>query len=162
MPCFGDCVWICAKYLLSILSNANKFRTPGTLRTIGYPSEINLRLKSREISFAHNSCSRSPLALKFCTEHGSIIAVLCAKFQIDWTIETDVVDERDLSFRINDTTTKPTRCPTTNNDGWLLHMNHKTRECNNWVWPQTSTVMDGLTWWDGYGPAEYWMHIHNH
>ena len=33
----------------------------------------------------------------FCTEHGSITAVHCAKFQTDWTIETDVMDERDFA-----------------------------------------------------------------
>ena len=44
------------------------------------------------------------IALKFCTEHGSITAVLCAKFQIDWTIETGVMDERDFArfeFKMN-------------------------------------------------------------
>ena len=53
-----------------------------------------LKLKFREISFAHNSCFSWPITLKFCTEHDSITAVLCAKFQTDWTIETDVVEEQ--------------------------------------------------------------------
>ena len=66
------------------------------LCNIGYPSEIHLKLKFHEISFAHNSCFSSPIALKFCTEHDSVTAVLCAKFQTDWTIETDVMDERDF------------------------------------------------------------------
>ena len=51
----------------------------------------------REISFAHNSCFSWPIALKFCTEHGSFTAVLFAKFQTDWTIKTDVMDERDFA-----------------------------------------------------------------
>ena len=55
------------------------------------------KLKSHEISFAHNSCFSWPIPLKFCTEHGSITAVLCAKFQTDWIIEMDVMDERDFA-----------------------------------------------------------------
>ena len=65
------------------------------LYNIRYPSEIHIKLKSREISFAHNSCFSWPIALKLCAEHGSIIAVLCAKFQTDWTNEIS----RDLSLR---------------------------------------------------------------
>ena len=68
------------------------WRDPGSLWNIRYPSEIHLKLKSREISFAHNPCFSWPITLKFCTEHGSITAMLCAKFQTDWTIETDVMD----------------------------------------------------------------------
>ena len=71
--------------------------SPGALCNIRYPSEIHLKLKSREISFAHNSCLSWLIALKFCTEYGCITAVLCAKFQIDWTIETDVMDERNFA-----------------------------------------------------------------
>ena len=67
--------------------------TAGALCNIGYPSEIHLKLKSREILYAHNSCLSWPIILKFCTEHGSITAVLCANFQTDWTIETDVMDQ---------------------------------------------------------------------
>ena len=56
---------------------------PGALCNIGYPSEIYLKLKSREISVAHISCFSWPIILKFCTEHGSITAVICAKLQAD-------------------------------------------------------------------------------
>ena len=69
----------------------------GALCNIRYPSEIHLKLKSRKISFAHNSCFSWPIAFKFCTVHGSITTVLCATFQTDWTIETDVMDERDFA-----------------------------------------------------------------
>ena len=58
----------------------------------------------REISFAYNSCSSWPIALTFCTKHGSITAVLSAKFQTDWTIETDAMDEPDFArfeFKMN-------------------------------------------------------------
>ena len=51
-----------------------------TLCNIGYPSEIHLKLKSRENPFTHNICRISPIILKFCIEHGSDTAVLCAKF----------------------------------------------------------------------------------
>ena len=33
---------------------------------------------------------------QFCTKHGSVIAALCAKFQNDWTTDTNVMDERDF------------------------------------------------------------------
>ena len=72
-------------------------RFPDTMCNIRYPSEIHLKLKSREISFAHNSCFSWPIDLRFCTEHGSITTVLCAKLQTDWTIEKDVMDERDFA-----------------------------------------------------------------
>ena len=37
---------------------------------------------------------RHPIILQFCTEHGSDIAMLCAKFQDDWTIEAHFMDKR--------------------------------------------------------------------
>ena len=59
-----------------------------------------------QISFVHNIRLNNPIVLKFCTEHGSITVVLCAKFQYDWTTETNVMDERyfsrfefEISFR---------------------------------------------------------------
>ena len=70
---------------------------PGALCNIGYPSETHLKLKSCEISFVYNSYLSWPIVLRFFTEHGSITAVLCAKFQIDWTIETDIMDEQDFT-----------------------------------------------------------------
>ena len=45
---------------------------------------------SREISFAQNSLLSHLIVLKFCTEHGSITAMLCVRFQNDRTIEADV------------------------------------------------------------------------
>ena len=39
---------------------------------------------------------------EICTEHGTIIAMPCAKFQTEWTIEVDVADERDFArFELN-------------------------------------------------------------
>ena len=55
-----------------------------------YPSESHLRLKSREISFAHNLLLSCLIVLKFSTGHGSITAMLCAYFQNDLTAEIDV------------------------------------------------------------------------
>ena len=54
---------------------------------IGYPSEIHLKLKSREISYVHHIRFNSPIALKFCTENAFVIPETCAKFQNDWWTE---------------------------------------------------------------------------
>ena len=51
--------------------------------------------QSREISFVHDIFLSCPIVLKFCTGHDN--NVLCAKFQTDWTTETDVMDERDFA-----------------------------------------------------------------
>ena len=67
------------------------------LCNMGYPSETHLDLNSREVSFAHNLLLSHKIVLKSCTEHGSITAVLCTKFQNDWTNDTDVIDERDIA-----------------------------------------------------------------
>ena len=48
-------------------------------------------LKSRENSFAHYTFFNYPIVLKFCTEHGSVTAVLCATFRNEWITETDVI-----------------------------------------------------------------------
>ena len=37
-----------------------------------------------------------PIPLKFCTKHDSDNVGLCAKFQNDWTTETDVMIKRDF------------------------------------------------------------------
>ena len=60
------------------------------------PSKINRKLKSHETLFACNLSHRCPIILKFCTEHGSGTAMLCAKFQNDRATEMYVVDEWDL------------------------------------------------------------------
>ena len=69
------------------------------LYNIWYPSETHLKLKCRETSFAHNICLNNPIVLKFCTE-----PVLCAKFQNDWTIATNVLDKwyfARFEFKVN-------------------------------------------------------------
>ena len=55
------------------------------------------KLKSREISFAHNLLPSCQIVSTFYTEHGSATAVLCAKIQNDLTTEMDVMDERDFT-----------------------------------------------------------------
>ena len=60
-------------------------------------SETHLKLKSREISFTHNSFRGYGIISKFRTEHGSDTAVLCAKFQSDSIAEVDFKKERDLA-----------------------------------------------------------------
>ena len=49
------------------------------LCNVRYPPETHLKLKSREISFAHNFLINYSIISKFCTEHGSDTAVLGAK-----------------------------------------------------------------------------------
>ena len=58
------------------------------------------RILNRKISFAHNLLLSCITVLKFCTEHGSITAVLCANFQNDLTTEVNAMNEisRDFSF----------------------------------------------------------------
>ena len=46
------------------------------------------------MTFDHNLFLISQIILKFHTEHGSITAVLCVKFQNDLAMEMDVMDER--------------------------------------------------------------------
>ena len=55
-----------------------------------------LKLKILQILFAHNSCLNCQIILKFCTEHGSITAVLCAKLQNDSTTDMNFMEESDL------------------------------------------------------------------
>ena len=49
---------------------------PGVLYNLGYPSEVHLKLKSREVSFAHNLFRICPIDSTFCTENSSITVVL--------------------------------------------------------------------------------------
>ena len=58
-----------------------------------YQSKIHLKLKSREVSFAHNLFCSYSIVLKFCTEQH----VLFAKIQNYWTTETNVITERDFA-----------------------------------------------------------------
>ena len=71
---------------------------------IGYPSETHLKLKSREISFAHEVLLDCEIVSKFCTKHGSINSVICANFQNDFKPAMDVLGERDcarLEFKMS-------------------------------------------------------------
>ena len=52
---------------------------------IGYHLETHLKPKSLKISFACNIHISCRIILEFCTVHGSIIAMLCEKFQNDLT-----------------------------------------------------------------------------
>ena len=64
---------------------------------IGHQSETHPKPKSLETSFAHDVLRGYRIVLKFCTEHGSNIAVLCAKLQNDSTTRVGVMEERDLA-----------------------------------------------------------------
>ena len=92
------------KIFLGILVPYHGYWSPGVLCNIGYPSETRLKRKSREISFVHDIRFNCPIGLKFCIEHGSDTAVLCAKFQSDQSIEAWVMDKRDFTrfeFKMN-------------------------------------------------------------
>ena len=58
---------------------------------------MHLKLKSREILFAHNSLLSWQIVLKFCTEHGSNTAVLCANFENDLSTYINTVDKQDFA-----------------------------------------------------------------
>ena len=72
-------------------------RSVTELYNIGYPTETHFKPKSRETLFVYNLLRSYRIVLKFYTEHGSDIAILCAKFQSDSTTETDVIDKRDFA-----------------------------------------------------------------
>ena len=72
---------------------------PGGRYNIEHPPEIHLRHISRKISFVQDYIRIQLLILKFCTEHGSVTAVLCAKFQNDWMMGMGEINERDLCLR---------------------------------------------------------------
>ena len=59
---------------------------------MGYSSET----QSHKISFAHNLFLSYEIILKFCTEHESDTAVLCAKSQNYFTILLDIIDGWDF------------------------------------------------------------------
>ena len=55
--------------------------------------KTHFKPKSWEIPFANNLVLCYQIFLKFCTEHGSITAVLCVKVQNDMMIEIIFIDE---------------------------------------------------------------------
>ena len=59
-----------------------------------YPFKNHLRPKSCTTSFIHRIIFSYPIICKFCTEHGSTTAVLCAKFQNDRTTEITAMIKR--------------------------------------------------------------------
>ena len=64
---------------------------------IGYPFEIDLKPKSREIALVHNLFLNRPTVLKFCTEYDSDPVVLCSQFQNDLRTEINVMDDQDFA-----------------------------------------------------------------
>ena len=90
-------IWCWNEVMWGEFNQCHEYQYSGALHNIGYRSEIHLKLKSCKISFAHNACFSQLIALKFCPKQGSITAMLYTKLQTDWTIKTDVVDERDFA-----------------------------------------------------------------
>ena len=60
---------------------------------MGNLSENNSNLKTL---FAHNYMISCLIILKFCTEHGSVTAMPCAKLQNDYTAEMYDTDKFDF------------------------------------------------------------------
>ena len=52
-----------------------------------YPPKTHFKIKSHKILLVHNIHFSCQIILTFCTEHGSVTAMLCAKFQNDLTTE---------------------------------------------------------------------------
>ena len=92
---------------------------------IAYPFETYLKPKPREISFGHNLLLSCTVVLKFCTEHGSVTAVLCAKYQNDLTIEMDVLNERSFARFEFDVSFGEITCIATKFAGYLMFCLHK-------------------------------------
>ena len=75
---------------------------PGLVVIQHIPTKHILHFKFRPISSVHNIYLVCSIILKFCTEHDSITAVLCAKFQNDQVIARLVIGKWflwDLSSR---------------------------------------------------------------
>ena len=63
--------------------------------------EIHLNLIFCKDLIIHSYLPSSSILFKFCFRHGSTTAIQCAKFQKDWPMEIDAMDERLFaSFRI--------------------------------------------------------------
>ena len=80
------------------LMNIQTWWTKCDLRgcNIGHPSDTHIELKASEIWFVHNIRFKCPIVLKFCTAHGSDIAMW--EFHSDWTtLEARVIDKRDFA-----------------------------------------------------------------
>ena len=82
----------CCSYQMGTIVNPS-----GGCCDIWYPIETHLKLKSREISFAHNLYNSCRNVLIFGTEHGSNTAVLSAKFQNDLMSDIGIMEGRDLT-----------------------------------------------------------------
>ena len=60
-------------------------------------SKVHFKLKYIQISFDHDFCLSCEIILESCTEHGSITAMLCAKFQNDFTTQMDGMHKTDIA-----------------------------------------------------------------
>ena len=80
--------WI--RYQFSIILRLHLFCCVGVHDGLN----TDVQPKFHETLFVDNFHINGPNVLKFCTEHGSVTAVLCAKFQNDSEAGTDVMDEQ--------------------------------------------------------------------
>ena len=74
--------------------------------------KLILKLKFHQNSSICTFNFSSTIILKFCTGHGSITAMLCAKFQNDWATEKYVMNKEDCMAKLPVETWKKQRCGT--------------------------------------------------
>ena len=65
--------------------------------SIGHYSNTNLKSISRRNSLTHSLFYSLPIAPRICTGHGSVIAVLCERFDDDCTTKMDITGEHDFA-----------------------------------------------------------------
>ena len=99
-----------------------------------YSSKTRHKLKSREISLAHNLFLIYPTVSIFCTVHDNDTALRCVKFQNDWAAKMDILDGQDFArfeFKMNFGGSFYIATAT----GFVLLKRH----CQNWIsrWPNT-------------------------
>ena len=102
----------------------------------GILSKISLKIKTQNIWYACNINLYCPTVSKFCTEHGSVTAVLCAKFSNLWTIKNVFIGKQNIlrfelmsRFRVG--------CPGVL--GGASNMSGPFRQGLAWSWPILST-----------------------
>ena len=92
----GSSYWVSVKRDLS-RDCAIEWLVPGDCGcNSGNYHKYIFKLNSCQISFTNNMKFSCLIILKFVTKHGSDTAVLCDKFQNDWTTEKIDVEEQDF------------------------------------------------------------------
>ena len=86
MACFRLCSW------LKVSRTWAKITTrQGACCNIRYPSETHSKVRVCENLFGHNVLLGCQIVQTFDTEHGCVIALICANFQNDFSTATNVL-----------------------------------------------------------------------